>query len=467
MSWTRSVESLESRIDVPSVVNPPAKLTDDPDTLLAEMLGAPSAESMSPADTLRLLRLLRLALLVPAIQALAGVAGLADGPIPILRDRFVAILDRSIDALRERIEVIVQSDITARRIWELIDLLCANIRGLLVSGLQGHDDFSSLDEWSYVDWLRMNRVSSRTLRSPIVRGAHDLGFAYRDGNARAPQIAAGQAINAGCRFFFTYKGALFWRMKAGMGDVLFAPMYLALRSRGVKFRFFHRLDEIVLGPDRKTVTGLRFWRQARLKRNGPNVPTNYRPLVLTRGRHPMPVWRDTVDMSQFDYDAATRDKYADALAHDESKPAALDFDSTWGDGLHGERVSATVGGGAPGPSSIGQFDSVVVTIPVAGLRRVLATACRGADRCGPTVERHARQDRHRRNAVRAALGHQADARARLAARPGELLGVRAPVRHLGRPFATSRGRTAASSRGRALLLQRPARGPAAAVPPRQ
>ena len=32
-------------------------------------------------------------------------------------------------------------------------------------------------------------------------------------------------------------------MKAGMGDVVFAPMYLALRNRGVKFRFFHRLDE--------------------------------------------------------------------------------------------------------------------------------------------------------------------------------------------------------------------------------
>ena len=92
----------------------------------------------------------------------------------------------------------------------------------------------------------MNRIAERTLSNPIIRGAHDLGFAYRDGDARDPQIAAGQAISAGCRFFFMYKGALFWRMKAGMGDVVFAPMYLALRNRGVKFRFFHRLDEIVL-----------------------------------------------------------------------------------------------------------------------------------------------------------------------------------------------------------------------------
>ena len=95
----------------------------------------------------------------------------------------------------------------------------------------------------------MNRISANgRSETRLSGGTHDLGFAYRDGNPRAPQIAAGQAINAGCRFFFTYQGSLFWRMKAGMGDVVFAPMYLALRLRGVKFRFFHRLDDIVLGP---------------------------------------------------------------------------------------------------------------------------------------------------------------------------------------------------------------------------
>ena len=73
-----------------------------------------------------------------------------------------------------------------------------------------------------------------------------IGPRVHDGDPRNPQLAAGQAINAACRFFFMYKGALFWRMKAGMGEVVFAPMYLALRNRGVKFRFFHRLDDIEL-----------------------------------------------------------------------------------------------------------------------------------------------------------------------------------------------------------------------------
>ena len=159
--------------------------------------------------------------------------------------------------MREKIEESVRGDAPARRIWELIDLLAANIRGLVASGLEGKDDFSSLDEQNYQDWLRENRIAERTLRNPIVRGAHDLGFAYQDGDVRNPQIAAGQAINAGCRFFFMYKGALFWRMKAGTGEVVFAPMYLALRNRGVKFRFFHRLDDIELAEE-SSVTRLHF-----------------------------------------------------------------------------------------------------------------------------------------------------------------------------------------------------------------
>ena len=79
----------------------------------------------------------------------------------------VAMLDRFIDAMREQIERFVRRDTPARRIWELIDLLAANIRGLVAAGLEGTDDFSSLDEWNYVDWLRMNRVAERTLRNPI------------------------------------------------------------------------------------------------------------------------------------------------------------------------------------------------------------------------------------------------------------------------------------------------------------
>ena len=35
-------------------------------------------------------------------------------------------------------------------------------------------------------------------------------------------------------------------MTAGMGDVVMAPLYQALRKRGVQFEFFHRVDALHL-----------------------------------------------------------------------------------------------------------------------------------------------------------------------------------------------------------------------------
>ena len=43
---------------------------------------------------------------------------------------------------------------------------------------------------------------------------------------------------------FDFKGSIFWRMQAGSGDVVFAPLYQALRARGVRFSFFHRVHDL-------------------------------------------------------------------------------------------------------------------------------------------------------------------------------------------------------------------------------
>jgi hypothetical protein len=44
--------------------------------------------------------------------------------------------------------------------------------------------------------------------------------------------------------FFTYRGALMWKMNAGMGDVVFAPLYELLHKRGVEVEFFHRVEDV-------------------------------------------------------------------------------------------------------------------------------------------------------------------------------------------------------------------------------
>jgi uncharacterized protein with NAD-binding domain and iron-sulfur cluster len=64
-----------------------------------------------------------------------------------------------------------------------------------------------------------------------------------------------------------------------MGDVVFAPLYQALRQRGVDFEFFHRVDGLHLSPDRTTIETVSMGRQARVAAG----VHRYEPLVRVRG----------------------------------------------------------------------------------------------------------------------------------------------------------------------------------------
>jgi hypothetical protein len=68
-------------------------------------------------------------------------------------------------------------------------------------------------------------------------------------------------------------------MAAGMGDVVFAPMYEVLRRRGVRFEFFHRVEALHVAADGFAIDAVTLARQARLR--DPDV--GYQPLVRVGG----------------------------------------------------------------------------------------------------------------------------------------------------------------------------------------
>jgi hypothetical protein len=80
------------------------------------------------------------------------------------------------------------------------------------------------------------------------------------------------------RLVYTYRGAIFWKMQAGMGDTIFTPAYEVLHKRGVKFKFFHRVEQLSLGPDGKSISSVSISRQAQLK---PEV-SEYQPFVTVK-----------------------------------------------------------------------------------------------------------------------------------------------------------------------------------------
>jgi uncharacterized protein with NAD-binding domain and iron-sulfur cluster len=141
-------------------------------------------------------------------------------------------------AVRRRLEEQVAGDRELRRVWQVIDLILAILRGATTSGLAlDPRGFDAINDYDWREWLRQNGASEQSLDSGFMRAIYDLAFAFEDGDTRRPRLAAGVALRGAMRMFFTYRGALFWRMRGGMGDVVFAPLYQVLKRRGVRFEF--------------------------------------------------------------------------------------------------------------------------------------------------------------------------------------------------------------------------------------
>jgi uncharacterized protein with NAD-binding domain and iron-sulfur cluster len=269
-----------------------------------------------PADlrksAARFVRYGQVVTLTAAVQALHTLDAILDalpGFPNTLLDEFVESL---CDATGALIGPLLDEDPESQYLWEVIDIVLAQIRGTVRDGLltdpRGFDAINDVDSRA---WLQAHGAAPRSVDSAFMRGLYDLAFAYEDGDPERPGMAAGQGLRGGTRMFFDYRGALFWKMQAGMGDVVFAPLYEVLKRRGVRFEFFHKLTNVGLSPDEAEphVATLAFDVQA-ICRDG-----EYSPLVDVRG---LPCWPAEPLFDQLDHGAALRAQGAE-------------FESAWDD----------------------------------------------------------------------------------------------------------------------------------------
>lgn len=256
-------------------VNSPERLVESVEWLLRHGQLAGAAALL---EALQLLRTL--------LDASAQLVNVSQGNV-VLR-----LVEAIAGAARRQLELLVEHDAPLRRSWQLVDLVLAIIRGSISHGLSlNPQGFDAIDDYDWREWLALHGASDAALQSGFVRAIYDLAFAYVDGDPARPQLSAACALRGALRMFFTYRGALFWRMSAGMGDCVFAPLYEVLERRGVRFEFFHRLAEIACeGPAGSAhVSALHFDVQAE-PRSGA-----YEPLVDVNG---LPCWPAAPDYAQ-------------------------------------------------------------------------------------------------------------------------------------------------------------------------
>jgi uncharacterized protein with NAD-binding domain and iron-sulfur cluster len=150
-----------------------------------------------------------------------------------------------LDFLRGRYDRLVRAEDDVRRAWYVVDVMVALVRGLIEDGVIAAGSFDVVNGIDFREWLLAHGARDESADCALVRTViYDLAFAYRGGDPQRPACEAGTALRGLLRTFFTYRGALMWKMNSGMGDTIFAPLYELLIKRGVEIRFFNRVEAV-------------------------------------------------------------------------------------------------------------------------------------------------------------------------------------------------------------------------------
>lgn len=254
--------------------------------------------------------------------------------------------EKFIDGLKDAAEDVV---CTAKLAYMGVDFVHAMwdmiVRDVLVAGT-----FDDLDDHELTTRLKHRGMSNYTAdNAPWLRGFYDLVFGFEGGDWTKPNLAAGAAVKSMLQIVFNSKGTVMSKMNAGMGDVVFSPLYEVLRQRGVKVHFFQRVRRLELSADGTRVDKIWLQPQAQLK---PGI-ADYDPFVpeLTD----WPCWPSAPNWEQLEG--------GDDLKHTLSQAQTTLEDERWDSGAPEEPLEW---------GNDKNFEHVVLAVSVASIKGLCA-----------------------------------------------------------------------------------------------
>ncbi|MFT4435090.1 NAD(P)-binding protein [Caballeronia sp. 15715] len=229
------------------------------------------------------------------------------------RNPVIAELRKLRTSVFNSVHQFLDQDDPTRHLYICIDLAITALIGMHADGIMGKN-FDVVNDMEFRAWLlRHGANEDYSVNSALVRALYDLSFAYVDGNAAAPNIEAGTMLRGILRLNIDYHGGFIWKMQAGMGDTVFTPLYQVLKQRGVKFEFFHKVEDLIPEADSNSVSEIVITQQVALKAG----LSEYDPLVGVGG---LDCWPSRPNYNQID------DQQAQLL-----KSMDVDLESHWND----------------------------------------------------------------------------------------------------------------------------------------
>lgn len=201
-----------------------------------------------------------------------------------------------LNTFQEIINSIIDKDLWGknlliRRALIMSNLGVAHLLGFLKDQIFKQDLFV-LNKYDYKEWLSKHGANPLAYNSAPVNAIYSAFFSLDD------SFAAGTAINIILKILTKYKGSFYYRMQAGMGDTIFGPIYEVLKKRGVKFKFFHKIDSLKMSADQSSIEAINGSIQVTLA----DQNKEYYPLFDVKG---LPCWPSMPLYEQIDPKQAT------------------------------------------------------------------------------------------------------------------------------------------------------------------
>ncbi len=231
---------------------------------------------------------------------------------------------------------------SVRRIFVLVDLMFTVLNGLIRDDVL-HSGFEVINDIDFLHWLRKHGASDVTLENTLIRSYYDGAFAFRNGDKNRPDSEAGTTLMGIVFSLFTNDESMFFKFRGSMGEVVFTPFYLLLKSFGVQFKFFHRVDELKLNEGKTQIEEVLIGKQV----NCTSEDGSYDPLVDINGIKCWP--------SEPKYDLLAE---GDRLQQMQSEGKNVNLESFWTEWEDVEQINLKKGR---------DFDELIFGIPIASV----------------------------------------------------------------------------------------------------
>ena len=178
-------------------------------------------------------------------------------------------------------EMEVQDSMLQRGLLLYIDISITVFKGIMDDNVL-KNGLDCLNHMDFREWLAKHGLTKTALESYMLQFHYDFIISYIDGDINFPSMETGTFLKYSLQTYFCHDDVPDFEEQGGLGDLIFAPMYEVLKTRGVSFKFFHKVENLHLNENNPSII-----EKIRITKQVDLINGQYNPLINVKG---LPSW---------------------------------------------------------------------------------------------------------------------------------------------------------------------------------